>query len=147
MPERRGGRVRGTRQYVVWVDVPRASGWRAWNAAAGGVEDRLGGQGGPAVLEAQTASAARAGSGHAGTQAASTVRSTVVPTIPFFFVIPNLVRSSRAMARNRATPSPAAASVIRISTGAVTPCAVTSPARSQPAPSGRGPRPLNTISG
>lgn len=46
---------------MVWVDVPRASGWRAWNAAAGGFEDRLAGQVGPPVLDAQIDSETRHG--------------------------------------------------------------------------------------
>src|SRR6202046_4089867 len=78
MPERRGGRVRGTRQYVVWVDVPRASGWGAWDAAAGGFEDRLAGQVGAPVLDAQIDSETRQGQDYVRVRVTVTVQAADV---------------------------------------------------------------------
>jgi hypothetical protein len=70
--------VRGTRQYVVWVDVPRASGWRAWNAAAGGFEDRLAAQVSPPVLDAQIDSETRQGLDYVRIRVSVTVRAADV---------------------------------------------------------------------
>jgi hypothetical protein len=70
--------VQGTRQYVVWVDVPRASGWRAWNAAAGGFEDRLAEQVGPPVLDAQIDSETRQGQDYVRVRVTVTVQAADV---------------------------------------------------------------------
>jgi hypothetical protein len=70
--------VQGTRQYVVWVDVPRASGWRAWNAAAGGFEERLAEQVEPPVLDAQIDSETRQGQDYVRVRVTVTVQATDV---------------------------------------------------------------------
>jgi len=70
--------VRGTRQYVVWVDVPRASGWRAWNAAAGGFESRLAEQVSPPVLDAQIESETRQGQEYVRVRVTVSVQATDV---------------------------------------------------------------------
>jgi hypothetical protein len=75
---RAGGGVRGTRQYVVWVDVPRASGWRAWNAAAGGFEERLSAQVSGPVLDAQIDSETRQGQDYVRVRVSVTVEAAVV---------------------------------------------------------------------
>jgi hypothetical protein len=63
---------------VVWVDVPRASGWRAWNAAAGGFEDRLAGQVGAPVLDAQIDSETRQGQDYVRVRVTVTVQAADV---------------------------------------------------------------------
>ena len=63
---------------MVWVDVPRASGWRAWNAAAGGFEDRLAGQVGPPVLDAQIDSETRQGQDYVRVRVTVTVQAADV---------------------------------------------------------------------
>ncbi len=73
-----GGTVRGSRQYVVWVDVPRASGWRAWNAAAGGFEERLAAQVDPPVLDAQIDSETRQGQDYVRVRVTVTVQAADV---------------------------------------------------------------------
>jgi hypothetical protein len=70
--------VRGTRQYVVWVDVPRASGWRAWNAAAGGFEQRLAEQVRPPVANAQIDSETRQGQDYVRIRVSVTVQAADV---------------------------------------------------------------------
>jgi hypothetical protein len=52
---------RRARRYAVSVDVPRAGGWRAWNAAAGKFEERLALQVRPPVVDAQIDSEIRQG--------------------------------------------------------------------------------------
>jgi len=63
---------------VVWVDVPRASGWRAWNAAAGGFEQRLAEQVGPPVLDAQIDSETRQGQDYVRVRVSVTVQAADV---------------------------------------------------------------------
>lgn len=60
---------------MVWVDVPRASGWRAWNAAAGGFEDRLAEQVGPPVLDAQIDTETRQGQDYVRVRVTVTVQA------------------------------------------------------------------------
>lgn len=63
---------------MVWVDVPRASGWRAWNAAAGGFEERLAAQVIPPVLAAQIDSETRQGQDYVRIRVSVTVQAADV---------------------------------------------------------------------
>jgi hypothetical protein len=63
---------------VVWVDVPRASGWRAWNAAAGGFEDRLAAQVSPPVASAEIDSETRQGQDYVRVRVSVTVQAADV---------------------------------------------------------------------
>jgi hypothetical protein len=67
--------------------------------------------------------------------------------MPFFLVTPKLVRSSRAVAQNRASPFSCRTSLRRISAGTAVPCAVTEPGTTQSSPSRRAPWPEKVISG
>lgn len=59
-PRGNSGPRRG-RRYEVSVDVPRAGGWHAWNAAAGKFEERLARGVTPPVVDAQIDSETRQG--------------------------------------------------------------------------------------
>ena len=72
---------------------------------------------------------------------------TVRPTMPFFLATPKLVRSRRAVARNRTIPPSNRAPLTLTCAGAGVPCAVTKPVTTQSAPSRRAPWPVKVISG
>lgn len=72
MSRRRGA---AAQQYAVWVDVPRAGGWRAWNTAAGQFEERLAAQVTPPVLDAQIDSETRHGRDYVRVRVSVTVEA------------------------------------------------------------------------
>ena len=73
----------------------------------------------------------------AGWPTASMMTVTVRPTMPFFLVTPKLVRSRRAVARNRTISPSARAPLTLTCAGTGVPCAVTEPVTTQSAPSRR----------